>query len=136
ADDRAAARTPDAAGATDAGRAAPEGAPSAWQTYRRLLGHAARYWPLLTVAMVGMVIEAAAGSAFVWLMKPLTNDGFVDPKPEMALILPLAIVGLFLLRGAATFCTDYGIARAGRSVVRDLRELVLGKYLRLPSSRF
>jgi len=136
ADDRAAARTPDAAGATDAGRAAPEGAPSAWQTYRRLLGHAARYWPLLAVAMVGMVVEAAAGSAFVWLMKPLTNDGFVDPKPEMALILPAAIIGLFLLRGVATFCTDYGIARAGRSVVRDLRELVLGKYLRLPSSRF
>ena len=111
-------------------------APSPWQTYRRLLGHAGRYWPLLAVAMVGMVVEAAAGSAFVWLMKPLTNDGFVDPKPEMALILPLAIIGLFLLRGVATFCTDYGIARAGRSVVRDLRELVLGKYLRLPSSRF
>lgn len=122
--------------AHDRAAAAPVAEPGAWQTYRRLLGHAGRYWPLLAVATVGMVIEAGAGAAFVWLMKPLTNDGFVDPKPEMALILPLAIIGLFLLRGAATFCTDYGIARAGRSVVRDLRELVLGKYLRLPSSRF
>src|SRR5690606_32460489 len=81
-------------------------------------------------------IEAAAGAAFVWLMEPLTNQGFVDPDPDMALILPLAIIGLFLLRGAATFCTDYGIARVGRSVVRDLRELVLGTYLRLPSLNF
>ncbi|MEN1927980.1 lipid A export permease/ATP-binding protein MsbA [Luteimonas sp. MJ250] len=101
-----------------------------------MLGHTINYRPLLIVAMVGMVIEAAAGAAFVWLMEPLTNQGFVDPDPDMALILPLAIIGLFLLRGAATFCTDYGIARVGRSVVRDLRELVLGKYLRLPSSRF
>ncbi len=113
-----------------------EPAPGAWTTYRRLLGHTVNYRGLLIVAMIGMVVEAAAGAAFVWLMEPLTNEGFVDPKPEMALVLPLAIIGLFLLRGAATFCTDYGIARVGRSVVRDLRELVLGKYLRLPSSRF
>jgi subfamily B ATP-binding cassette protein MsbA len=113
-----------------------EPAPGAWKTYRRLLGHTASYRGLLVVALIGMVVEAAAGAAFVWLMEPLTNEGFVDPKPEMALVLPLAIIGLFLLRGAATFCTDYGIARVGRSVVRDLRELVLGKYLRLPSSRF
>ncbi|GHD65753.1 lipid A export ATP-binding/permease protein MsbA [Luteimonas padinae] len=130
--------TADATG-RPAGSARPEveaSPPSAWQTYRRLLGHTANYRALLVVAMIGMVVEAAAGAAFVWLMEPLTNEGFVDPQPRMALILPAAIIGLFLLRGAATFCTDYGIARVGRSVVRDLRELVLGKYLRLPSSRF
>jgi subfamily B ATP-binding cassette protein MsbA len=109
---------------------------AAWPIYRRLLGYAARYWPLLTAASVGMVVEALAGGAFVQLMKPLVNDGFVDPKPEMAVLLPLAIVGLFVLRGFATFVTDYGMARAGRSVVRDLREQILGKYLRLPSSHF
>jgi len=108
----------------------------AWAVYRRLLGHAWLYWPFLLAAMAAMIVEAAAGAAFVWLMEPLTNDGFVDPKPEMAVVLPAAIIGLFLVRGLATFATDYGIARVGRSVVRDLRELVLGKYLRLPSTRF
>ncbi len=108
----------------------------AWPVYRRLLGHAGVYWTFLLVAMAAMVVEAVAGAAFVWLMEPLTNDGFVEPKPEMAVVLPLSIVGLFLVRGLATFATDYGMARVGRSVVRDLREQVLGKYLRLPSTRF
>jgi subfamily B ATP-binding cassette protein MsbA len=108
----------------------------AWPIYRRLLGHAWVYWAFLLVAMVAMIIEAVAGAAFVWLMEPLTNDGFVDPKPDMAIVLPLAIIGLFVLRGLATFATDYGMARVGRSVVRDLREQVLAKYLRLPSTRF
>ncbi|MHC9086103.1 lipid A export permease/ATP-binding protein MsbA [Luteimonas sp. RIT-PG2_3] len=108
----------------------------AWPIYKRLLGHAARYWPLLAVATVAMIIEALAGAAFVKLMEPLTNDGFVDPKPGMAVILPLAIVVIFVVRGIATFMTDYGMARTGRSVVRDLREQVLGKYLRMPSARF
>ena len=108
----------------------------AWPTYRRLLGHAMRYWPLLAVATVAMVVEGLAGGYFIKLMEPLVNDGFVDPKPGEAVRLPLVIIGLFLLRGVATFVTDYGMARAGRSVVRDLRERILGKYLRLPSSRF
>jgi ATP-binding cassette, subfamily B, bacterial MsbA len=109
---------------------------SAWPIYRRLLGQAARYWPMLAVATVAMIIEAVAGGLFVQLMEPLVNQGFVDPDPEAAVRLPLIIIGLFLVRGAATFVTDYGMARAGRSVVRDLRELILGKYLRLPSSHF
>ena len=82
-----------------------------------------------------MVVEAVAGASFVRLMKPLTN-AFVTPEPYMAVMLPLAIVGLFVLRSAATFLTDYGMARTGRSVVRDLREQVLDKYLRLPSAHF
>ncbi len=118
------------------GPASEQAPPGAWPIYRRLLGHAWVYWTFLLVAMAAMIVEALAGAAFVWLMEPLTNDGFVDPKPEMAMVLPLAIIGLFLLRGLATFATDYGMARVGRSVVRDLRELVLGKYLRLPSTRF
>lgn len=118
------------------GARATPGHAAAWPIYRRLLGLSARYWPLLLAASVGMVVEALAGGAFVQLMKPLVNDGFVHPKPQMAVLLPLAIVGLFVLRGMATFVSDYGMARAGRSVVRDLREQVLGKYLRLPSAHF
>jgi ATP-binding cassette, subfamily B, bacterial MsbA len=110
--------------------------PAAWPIYRRLLGYAWRYWPLLALATLAMVVEAVANGTFVQLMQPLVNDGFVDPKPEMAVFLPLAIVGLFLLRGVASFITDYGMARVGRSVVRDLREEVLGKFLRLPSTHY
>lgn len=106
-----------------------------WPVYRRLLGYTRRYWPYFLIALVGMLVEAGAGVAFARLMEPLTNN-FVAPRPEMAWQLPLAIVGLFVLRSFATFASDYGIARTGRSVVRDLREQVLAKYLRLPSAHF
>ena len=109
--------------------------PPVWPIYRRLLGYTRPYGWFLGAALVGMVIEAVAGASFVRLMKPLTN-AFVAPEPYMAVMLPLAIIGLFVLRSAATFLTDYGMARTGRSVVRDLREEVLAKYLRLPSAHF
>ncbi len=112
------------------------GTASAWPIYRRLLGHASRYWPLLALALLGMAIEAAAAGAFTLMMKPIVDETFVEHNPEVLLTLPLAIVGLFLLRGIATFVTDYGMARTGRSVVRDLRQQLFHKYLRLPSASF
>lgn len=113
-----------------------DSARGAWRTYRRLIGFSGRYWPLLMVAMIGMVIEAAAAGAFTWLMKPMVNETFVARSKEIRLALPLGIIVLFFVRGIATFVTDYGMALTGRGVVRDLRQALMAKYLRMPSHRF
>lgn len=109
---------------------------SAWLIYRRLLGYAKPYKAFLGLAAVGMVIEALSAGAFTALMKPMVNETFVARNPEVRWVLPLTILGLFVLRGLATFVTDYGMARTGRSVVLDLRQLVLSKFLRMPSADF
>ncbi|HEY0334624.1 MAG TPA: lipid A export permease/ATP-binding protein MsbA [Stenotrophomonas sp.] len=107
-----------------------------WPTYKRLLSYTGPYRNWLWVGMVAMVVEAGASYLFTRLMDPLVNRGFVNPEPRMAVVLPLAILALFVMRSIATFASDYSLARTGRSVVRDLRGQVLGKYLRLPSSYF
>ncbi|HEX5756225.1 MAG TPA: lipid A export permease/ATP-binding protein MsbA [Arenimonas sp.] len=104
--------------------------------YARLLSHARPYWPLLAVAFVAMIVEALAAGAFTMLMKPMVDETFVARNPEVRWTLPALLVGLFLVRGMATYSTDYCMARSGRSVVRDLRQAVMAKYLHLPSSRF
>ncbi len=109
-------------------------APTPWQTYKRLLGFARPYRPLLAVAALGMLIEAGAGSYFVAMMSPVTNS-LVNPQ-DINLWMPVAIVGLFLLRGVAGYLTDIGMGKAARSIARDMRVRVLGKYLRLPGQRF
>ncbi|WP_313348723.1 lipid A export permease/ATP-binding protein MsbA [Stenotrophomonas sp.] len=107
-----------------------------WPIYKRLLGYTRAYWVFMVAAVIAMVIEALAGYHFTKLMEPLVNRGFVNPEPRMAVILPLTILGLFMMRSLATLVSDYTLARTGRSVVRDLREQVLAKYLHLPSSHF
>jgi subfamily B ATP-binding cassette protein MsbA len=113
---------------------APEA--SGWITYKRLLRWILPYRLLLGLAFVGMIIEAAAAGAFTSLMQPMIDETLVSQNDAARWELPLVIVGIFVLRGIATFITDYGMARAGRSVVRDLRVAVLDKMLRLPSARF
>ena len=105
-------------------------------TYRRLLGFVRPYWPFWVLAIVGMVFDAAASGAFVKLIEPMLDDLFVSRDPDVILWMPIVLVGLFVLRGIATFAGDYGMARIGRSVVRDLRNLVFGKYQRLPAAYF
>ncbi|MBT2746825.1 lipid A export permease/ATP-binding protein MsbA [Lysobacter sp. ISL-50] len=109
---------------------------SPWQTYRRLLRFALPYRGLLWLAVVGMLFEAAAGAGFTKLMEPVINQTFIVKNTKVAVWLPLAIVGLFVLRGIAGYLTDYYMAKSGRGVARDLRVQVLGKYLRLPGARF
>lgn len=109
---------------------------SAWQVYKRLMGFARPYRGLLALAAVGMLIEAAAGGAFSKLMEPVVNETFIDRDKAKSLLLPLAIVGLFVIRGIAGYITDMGMGKAARSIARDVRVNVLGKYLRLPGLRF
>jgi subfamily B ATP-binding cassette protein MsbA len=108
----------------------------AWPLYRRLLGYAMRYWPLLAFALLGMLVEAGAAGAFSAMMKPMVDETFVARNPDVRWSLPLAIVGLFVLRGIATFVTDVGMTRVGRSVVRDLRAQLMDRFLSFPHARF
>ncbi len=61
-----------------------------------------------------MLIEAAAGGAFTKLMEPIVNETFVVKNATGSLLLPAAIVGLFVLRGIAGYITDvqHGARRA------------------------
>ena len=109
---------------------------SPWPIYRRLLSLSVPYRPLLWVGLLGMLIEALAGGGFTWMMRPIINQTFIAKDAAASLLLPLAIVGLFVARGIAGYLTDITMAKAGRSIARDLRVQVLGKYLRLPGQRF
>ncbi len=106
----------------------------AWQVYKRLLGFARPYRVLLGLAVLGMLVEAGAGSGFLWLMSPITNN-LVNPE-DINPWMPLAVIGLFLLRGIAGYLTDIGMGKSARSIARDLRVKVLDKYMRLPGQRF
>lgn len=106
-----------------------------WPIYRRVLGFATPYRGLLALALVGMLIEAAAGGAFTFMMKPII-DGLADPSPDMIWQMPLIIIGIFVVRGLAGYTSDVFMARSARSIARDLRVRVFDKFLRMPGLHF
>ena len=106
------------------------------QTYRRLLTYATPYRLMVLLALVGALLEAAAGSTFLAMMKPITDETFIARDDNVAFWLPLVIIGLFLVRGAAGYLTDTTMARVARNITRDFRIRILNHYLHMPGDRF
>lgn len=104
------------------------------RTYRRLLTYAMPHWPVFTAAVVAMAVFAATEASFAALMKPLLDETFVAKDPDYIRWIPLALMGLFLLRGVAGFVSTYGMAWVARMVIYKLRRQLFDQLLRLPSS--
>ncbi|MBK1672237.1 lipid A export permease/ATP-binding protein MsbA [Ectothiorhodospira shaposhnikovii] len=106
------------------------------EVYRRLLSHSLKYWPYLLVALVTMLITAATETGFAALMRPLMDGSFVDRDPDAIRWIPLAIIGIFFIRGVAEFLSNYTMKWVGRQVVKELRGRMFRHLLQMPVSYF
>ncbi len=102
--------------------------------YKRLLGYSLPYWKIFAVSVFAMVFFAATDTAFAALMKPMLDGSFVDKNPDTIRFIPLAIIGLFLIRGVTGFISEYGMAWVGRQVINNLRHEMFQQMLRLPTT--
>lgn len=74
---------------------------------KRLFSMVVPYKGRLLMAFVGMIITAATEPMFPAVMKVLLDKGFVG-KPTFGLwMVPVAVIGIFVLRGISTFATSY-----------------------------
>ena len=106
------------------------------EVYRRLLRYSASHWPVLVIAIIGMIAFAASETGFAWMMKPLLDGSFVERDPEVIRRMPFLVLGLFLLRGVAGFASRYGMAYVGQKVIKDLRKELFEHLLRVPTQYF
>lgn len=105
-----------------------------WRVYRRLLAYIQRYWKVLILSLISMTIAALTEAAFARLLKPLIDGGFVSKDPDTIRWVPLAIIGVFMLRGLTSFINEYTASWLTGRLVQTLREEMFAKLLRLPVS--
>ena len=106
---------------------------SSVQIYARLLSFVRPYWKRFALAIAGMVLLAATEPLFPALMKPLLDEGFAGGPRDDLWLAPLAIVGIFALRGIVSFSGGYLMAWVANQVVLDLRVAMFDRALRLPT---
>jgi len=106
------------------------------ELYLRLLGHVRPHWKGFVLTLAATVLAAATEPLFPALMKPLLDKGFGQGDQGWLAWLPLAIVGIFVLRGVAGFFAGYGMSWVSNKVITDLRQLMFERLMRLPTSYF
>ncbi len=82
----------------------------------------------IVVAFVGSLVGAATEPLIPELMKPLLDQGFNAGKLALWMV-PVAIVGIFALRGAAGFIAQYALSWAAYRGVQSLREALFQRIL-------
>ena len=106
------------------------------QVYRRLTRRLKPHGRMFALAVVAMGIFAASSGLLVWMLQPLIDGTFVHKDPTTMRWIPIAYLGVFLVRGLSSFCSEYCMGLIGRYVIRDLRSAVFGKFMRLPVAYF
>ena len=117
------------------------GAYSPLEIYKRLLAISGRYWPVFIGVAVTASLFAATDAGFAYLMTTLTEivqagDDLTEQQAFIRRWLPLAVLLLFLVRGASNFLSTYGMGWLARITVKELRSRVFRRYLELPTDFF
>ena len=107
---------------------------SAMDLYQRLLGYVKPYKLVFLAAILAMLVFAATETGLAALMKPLMDGSFVERDVDTIKLIPLALIGLFLIRGVANFFTAYGLGWIARNVIKKLREEMFERLINLPAS--
>jgi len=123
----------------EARRAVPGPRPSeggGWRAYRRLLGYLAPYRGRFILGMLGGVLFAGTMVSFGLFMKKFGDGTLVARDPRTITWVPLALIGLFLLRGIGDFVQTYYMGYVARRIVNQLRQDVFRHVLSLPLGYF
>lgn len=89
-----------------------------------------RLWPyvrpviwVLLLGILAMAISAGTDSGIAALLKPLIDHGFgADANRRVIWLVPVAVVGLAFVRGAAQYAAQYLLSSVSNSILLKLRE--------------
>jgi subfamily B ATP-binding cassette protein MsbA len=106
------------------------------ELYRRLLQFVKPYWRHLAGAMVCMIFVSAATSGSAFLVKPVLDEVFFKKDLVMLKLIPLAIIGLFIIKGVFDYGQAFLMSYVGQRIIADLREKIYNHIQTLSLSFF
>ncbi|ATG17988.1 lipid A ABC transporter ATP-binding protein/permease MsbA [Providencia alcalifaciens] len=106
------------------------------QTFKRLWPTIAPFKIGLVVAAIALIINAAGDAFMISLLKPLLDDGFGKADNDTLKWLPLAILGLMVVRGSSSYVSTYCVSWVSGKVVMSMRQKLFGHMMGMPVSYF
>ncbi|HEV8333615.1 MAG TPA: lipid A export permease/ATP-binding protein MsbA [Steroidobacteraceae bacterium] len=105
---------------------------SAWQTWRRLIGYLRPHRGVFSLGLLGAMLFSASMVSFTAFAKVFGDGTFENRDPRTIVWLPLALIGLFFLRGIGDFTQTYCMGYVGRRIVKRMRGQIFERMVQLP----
>lgn len=102
------------------------------RTFRRVLGLLLPYKFRIAVALGTMMVTAATEPAVAAMLKQLLDHGFAKAGSFPLWLVPLFVVGIFVIRGLSTFTTAFLMAWVSGRLVAQLRQQLFTRLMDVP----
>src|SRR5688572_18385368 len=102
------------------------------QIYFRLLRYLWPYRVRLTVAFVCSALVAGLTGVYAWMVRPVLDGIFISKDQYLLIVLPVAILGVAVLKGIFSYGQNYLMSYVGNQVVTDVRQELFLQLMRLP----
>lgn len=89
--------------------------------YKRILGYSRPYFGLIALGIILASVISAMNGAIAWLVKPVLDDIFLAKSMTMLKLLPLAVVLIYLIKGAAGYGQACIMRAVGQKIITRLR---------------
>lgn len=106
---------------------------NAFYIYSRLFVYVRRYWWALLIAIIASMLYSGVDAWFIYFLKPLLNKGLVARNNHFLSVAPFLVLGVFILRGVASFFSNYYISSSSRNVIMCLRQDLFAHLQKLPA---
>ena len=98
--------------------------------------HVRPHLPRLGLAMLLMAVVAGSTAALAYLMKPVINEVFDNKDSEMLILVPVAVVIVTVIKGAATYGQAVLMAFVGQRIIADLQKRLFRHVIRFDLAFF
>ena len=90
----------------------------------------------LLLAVLCMAFAAGSTAALAYLIEPVLDQIFLEKDRTLLIVVPIAVIGITLIRGAATYGQAVLMAFVGQRVIADLQSRVFAHILRFDLAFF
>ena len=88
------------------------------------------------MSAVALILNAAGDTLMLSLLKPLLDDGFGKADKSVLIWMPLAVIGLMLVRGVTSYISSYCISWVSGNVVMAMRRRLFSHMMGMPVAFF
>jgi subfamily B ATP-binding cassette protein MsbA len=103
---------------------------------KRILRLIRPHWQRVALAAVISSIVSALNGSLAWLVKPALDDIFIKKNVTLLMLLPLAVLAIFIVKGIFNFFHEYLMRSSAQKIIMGLRNRMYEHILNLPMGYF
>ena len=104
--------------------------------YQRLFKYSWKYKYVLFLSVIALVILSLTNTAFLVIIKKITDQGFINQSEDRRLSLALMLFGVMFIRAFSSLISGYSMEWVSTRIVENLRYDAFKSIMHFPMSYF